>query len=181
MKIVLAPDSFKSSLTALQFYQAMAKGIQRIRTNADLVFVPMAYGGEGTVNSLIDATGGRLIRRTVTGPVGQKVEAFFGVLGDGKTAIIEMATASGLPWVPIEKRDPRITTTYGIGELILAAIAEGCTNLLLGLGGSAINDGGVGMAQALGYRFLDLNGQDLLYGGLALQNLDCIDSWIMTR
>ncbi|MGE5604804.1 MAG: glycerate kinase, partial [Bacteroidota bacterium] len=175
MKIVLAPDSYKGSLTALELCQAMADGVRRVLPDAEIVNVPMADGGEGTVKSLIDATGGRIISRTVTDPIGGKVDSFFGVLGDGKTAVIEMAAASGLPLIPQDKRDPRFTTTYGTGELILAAIEEGCNKILIGLGGSATNDGGAGMAQALGYRLLDKQGRDLPLGGLALKNLASIE------
>lgn len=176
MKIVLAPDSYKGSLTATEICSAMTKGILRLVPNAEIVAVPMADGGEGTVESLVGGTRGRIITKVVTGPLGDPVKAFFGVLGDGKTAVIEMAAASGLPLVPADKRDPRFTTTYGTGELILAACEEGCTKLLVGVGGSATNDGGTGMAQALGYHFLDQNDRELPPGGAALQRLVRIDS-----
>lgn len=176
MKIVLAPDSFKGSLSALEVCQAMERGIHRVEGEADIISVPMADGGEGTVRSLVDATGGRIITSMVTGPLGEQVEAFFGITGDGETAVIEMAAASGLPLVPEKKRDPSITTTYGTGELILAALDEGCKKIIIGIGGSATNDGGAGMAQALGYRFLDEQGKDLPLGGAALKHLAEIDS-----
>jgi glycerate 2-kinase len=175
MKIILAPDSYKGSLTALEVCQAMAVGIKRLIPGAEIVMVPMADGGEGTVRSLIDTTGGRIITKTVTGPIGDKVESFFGVLGDGRTAVIEMAAASGLPLVPVEKRDPRITTTYGTGELILTALEMGFTKIIVGVGGSATNDGGAGMAQALGYRFLNKEGHQLSLGGITLLELARID------
>jgi glycerate 2-kinase len=175
MKIVLAPDSFKGSLTAQEVCWAMEQGIRRIIPGSEIVTIPMADGGEGTVQALIDATGGRILWSTVIGPLGDKVEAFFGILGDGKTAVIEMAAASGLPLVPAEKRDPRITTTFGTGELIRAALNEGCRKILIGIGGSATNDGGVGMAQALGFRFLDKTGHELPRGGSALIDLERID------
>ena len=176
MKIILAPDSYKGSLTAFEVCQAMEIGIRRVIPDAEIVSVPMADGGEGTVKSLIDATRGRQVTKVVTDPLGQKVEAGFGILGDKKTAVIEMAQASGLPLVPLEKRDPRITTTYGTGELILAAVEEGCHKLLIGIGGSATNDGGAGMAQALGFRLLDQKGRQLLPGGSALKDLYRIET-----
>ena len=176
MKIVLAPDSYKGSLTAQEICRAMSAGVKRLFPKADIVSVPMADGGEGTVNSLIDATGGRIIYKTVTGPIGEKVDSFFGVMGDGKTAVIEMAAASGLPLLSKSRQDPRITTTYGTGELIIAALEEHCTRIIIGIGGSATNDGGAGMAQALGYHFLDNKGCELPRGGLALKNLTQIDN-----
>lgn len=176
MKIILAPDSYKGSLTALEVCKAMEAGIHRILPDAKIISVPMADGGEGTVQSLVDATGGQIVSRVVTGPLGDRVSAFFGILGDRKTAVIEMAAASGLPLIPFEKRDPFITTTYGTGELILAALQEGCTRLIIGIGGSATNDAGAGMAQALGFRFLDRNGLDLSPGGSALKDLFRIES-----
>jgi glycerate 2-kinase len=175
MKIVLAPDSFKGSLSALEVCRAMAEGIGRVLSGVEVVAVPMADGGEGTVRSLVDATEGRIVHKSVTGPLGKKVEAFFGVLGNGKTAVIEMAAASGLPLVAVEKRNPGLTTTYGTGELILAALEEGCGKLIVGIGGSATNDGGAGMARALGVRFLDRDGRELRPGGAALRDLDRID------
>jgi len=135
----------------------------------------MADGGEGTVQALVDATGGRLITATVRGPLGDPVEATFGMMGDGETAVIEMAQASGLPLVPPERRNPLVTTTYGTGELILRALDEGARRLIIGIGGSATNDGGAGMAQALGARLLDAAGRDLEPGGAALANLARID------
>ncbi len=176
MKIILAPDSFKGSLSALEVCQAMEVGVRRVLREAEILSVPMADGGEGTVRSLVDATGGKVITRTVTGPLGKPVQAFFGITGDGETAVIEMAAASGLPLVPENKRDPRITTTFGTGELILAAVEEGCKKIIIGIGGSATNDGGAGMAQALGYRLLDKNGKDLPFGGGVLKDLAQIDS-----
>lgn len=176
MKIILAPDSYKGSLTSPEVCRAMAAGIKRVVPDAEVVAVPIADGGEGTVQALITATGGRLLRKRVTGPLGNPVEAFFGILGDGKTAVIEMATASGLPLVPADKRDPRTTTTHGTGELIRAALDAGCTRLIIGIGGSATNDGGAGMARALGYRFWDSENHDLPLGGAALIRLKHIDS-----
>ncbi|MDX7989224.1 glycerate kinase [Xenorhabdus sp. 12] len=175
MKIVIAPDSFKESLSAVQVAQAIEEGFQEIFPQADYIKLPMADGGEGTVESLVAATEGKHISCTVTGPLGQPVEAFFGLLGDGKTAVIEMAAASGLHLVPAEQRNPLITTSYGTGELILAALAQGASKLILGIGGSATNDGGAGMMQALGANLSDGDGRILPFGGGALIRLERID------
>lgn len=175
MKIVVAPQSFKGNLTALEVAQAIERGIRRVAPQAEVVLVPMADGGEGTVQALIDATGGKLMTRRVTGPLGEPVQAAWGILGDGATAVIEMAAASGLPLVPPDKRNPLITTTYGTGELVLAALEAGCRKLIVGIGGSATNDGGAGMAQALGARLLDARGDELQRGGAALAELARID------
>ncbi|MGH8610348.1 MAG: glycerate kinase [Gammaproteobacteria bacterium] len=161
MKIVIAPDSFKENLTSLQVATAIEKGIKRVLPNAHCVKIPMADGGEGTVQSLVDATGGRIIRKQVTGPMGEPVNARFGLLGDGKTAVIEMAEASGLPLVEKAKRDPSKATTYGTGELIRNALHKGVEAIIVGIGGSATVDGGAGMAQALGVRFMDKSGNPL--------------------
>ncbi|WP_086112878.1 glycerate kinase [Xenorhabdus beddingii] len=175
MKIVIAPDSFKESLSALQVAQAIEQGFREIFPQADYIKLPMADGGEGTVESLVAATGGKQITCTVTDPLGQPVEAFFGLLGDGKTAVIEMAAASGLHLVPMEQRNPLVTTSYGTGELILAALEHGIQKLILGIGGSATNDGGAGMIQALGANLLDGDGRILPFGGAALTRLESID------
>ena len=175
MRIVIAPDSFKGSLTALEAANAMEEGLKRVFPKAEIVKVPMADGGEGTVQSLVDATGGRIVKKVVTGPLGDKVEAQFGILGDGRTAVIEMASASGLPLVPPDKRNPMVTTTYGTGELIKAALDMGCRRFIIGIGGSATNDGGGGMAQALGVKLLDKDGNDIPFGGGGLLKLDRID------
>jgi len=156
MKIVIAPDSYKESLTAKQVCQAIAKGFSRIIPDADYVLLPVADGGEGTVQSLVDATGGEIKALAVSGPLGVAVDAFYGVLGDDShTAVIEMAAASGLHHVPMPQRDPKITSSYGTGELILAALNGGAKRLIIGLGGSATNDAGIGMMAALGVKFLD--------------------------
>ncbi len=175
MKIVLAPDSFKESLSALQVAESLENGFKQVFPDAEYVKVPMADGGEGTTQSLVDATGGRIITKTVTGPLGEKVEAFFGILGNETTAIIEMAAASGLYLVPSEKRNPLVTTTRGTGELIAAALEHNVDHIIIGIGGSATNDGGAGMASALGARFLDKNGQKLEDGGGFLSSLAAID------
>lgn len=176
MKIVLAPDSYKGSLTAKQACDAMEIGIRRVWPDAQIIQVPMADGGEGTVQSLVDATLGQTYKHKVLGPLGQTVEATYGILGDGETAVIEMAEASGLYLIPKESRNPLLTTTYGTGELILAALDRGCRKFILGIGGSATNDGGMGMAQALGIRFLDAEGNELRSGGGELGRLTTIDS-----
>ena len=171
MKIVIAPDSFKESLTALEVANAIERGFKRIFPNAEYVKLPMADGGEGTVQSLVDATQGHLIEAEVTAPLGNQVNSFFGLSGDGKTAIIEMAAASGLHLVPMDKRNPCQTTSFGTGELIKQALDLGVQHIILGIGGSATNDGGAGMLQALGLRLLDKNGQSIGFGGTALSNL----------
>ena len=171
MKIVIAPDSFKESLTALEVANAIETGFKRIFPNAEYVKLPMADGGEGTVQSLVDATQGCLIEAEVTAPLGNQVKSFFGLSGDGKTAIIEMAAASGLHLVPMDKRNPCQTTSFGTGELIKQALNLGVQHIILGIGGSATNDGGAGMLQALGLRLLDKNGQSIGFGGAELSNL----------
>lgn len=153
----------------------MEHGVHHVLPDAECVLVPMADGGEGTVQSLVDATGGTLLEATVTGPLGTPVHAQYGMLGDGCTAVIEMAAASGIGYVDETTRDPRITTTYGVGELILDALGYGATAFILGLGGSATNDGGAGMAQALGAHLLDAQGNELPFGGAALAGLATID------
>ncbi|WP_346207766.1 glycerate kinase [Caldifermentibacillus hisashii] len=173
---VLAPDSFKESMTAKEVCKAMEIGIKRAIPDAECIHVPMADGGEGTVQSLIDATGGTLVKKEVTGPLGTKVVAGYGILGDGKTAVIEMAAASGIHFVTKETKNPLITTTYGTGELIKDCIEQGITDIILGIGGSATNDGGTGMAAALGYKFLDEDGKELKLGGGFLDRLATIDT-----
>ncbi|PCK18743.1 glycerate kinase [Bacillus pumilus] len=175
MKIVIAPDSFKESLSAYETACAIERGFRSILPTAEYIKLPLADGGEGTVQSLVDATGGHIVSQVVTGPLGEPVDAFFGMLGDGQTAVIEMAAASGLHLVPQEKRNPLCTTSRGTGELMLAAMDKGAKHLIIGLGGSATNDGGVGMMQGLGAAFLDQAGQDLMQGGGALNQLDTID------
>lgn len=174
-RIVAAPDSFKGSLTAREVAEAMEAGINRFDNSVKVVKVPMADGGEGTAQSMVDATGGRIISVTVKGPMGNEVEAFYGILGDGRTAVIEMAAASGLPLVKPEERNPSIATTYGTGELIIHALDMGCRSIIIGVGGSATNDGGAGAAQALGVRFLDDTGNDIGFGGGSLDRLYKID------
>ncbi|ANF46604.1 glycerate kinase [Priestia megaterium] len=175
MKIVIAPDSFKESLTALRVCEAVEKGIKTHFPNAEISKVPMADGGEGTVQSLVDATDGEIIQTKVTGPLGKEVEAFYGILGDGNTAVIEMAAASGLHHVSMDERNPLITTTRGTGELILKALDHKVKYIIIGIGGSATNDGGAGMAKALGAKLLDANGAEIKEGGGSLDQLTAID------
>ncbi|EOC0122407.1 glycerate kinase [Cronobacter sakazakii] len=174
-KIVIAPDSFKESLSAMDVAKAIEAGFREIYPQAHYVCVPMADGGEGTVEAMVAATGGQIITTPVTAPLGNKVDGFFGLLGDGETAVVEMAAASGLHLVPTAQRDPRITTSYGTGELILAALERGVKAIIIGIGGSATNDGGAGMMQALGARFLDGEGRELAHGGAALAGLERLD------
>ncbi|EIX1613556.1 glycerate kinase [Cronobacter sakazakii] len=174
-KIVIAPDSFKESLSAMDVAKAIEAGFREIYPQAHYVCVPMADGGEGTVEAMVAATGGQIITTPVTAPLGNKVDGFFGLLGDGETAVVEMAAASGLHLVPTAQRDPRITTSYGTGELILAALERGVKAIIIGIGGSATNDGGAGMMQALGARFFDGEGRELAPGGAALARLERLD------
>jgi glycerate 2-kinase len=176
MKIVIAPDSFKGNLTAKQVADAIEIGIRRVIRDAEIVKIPMADGGEGTVQALVDATDGEIITAEVSDPLENRIKAEFGILGDSqKTAVIEMASASGLPLVPRDKRNPMLTTTFGTGELIRIALDKGCRKLIVGIGGSATVDGGAGMAQALGVRLLDKNGNEIAKGGGGLEHLDHID------
>lgn len=175
MKIVIAPDSFKESMTAIEAAEAIERGWRRVFPNDTFSLVPMADGGEGTVQSMVDATGGHFVEREVQDPLGKPVLAKYGILGDGKTAVIEMAEASGLGLVPKAERNPLITTTYGTGQLILDALQADVTKILIGIGGSATNDGGAGMLQALGGRLLDQSGAELPFGGAALADLSTID------
>lgn len=175
MKVIIAPDSFKESIDALGVANAIEKGFRKVFPDVDIVKIPMADGGEGTVQSIISVTNGKIMRKNVTGPLGETVEAYFGILGDRQTAIIEMAAASGLHLVPKEKRNPLWMTTKGTGELILAAVEAGATKIIIGLGGSATNDGGMGMAKALGIKFLDDDGKEIGDGGGNLSKLAKID------
>jgi glycerate kinase len=175
VKVVIAPDSFKGALSSTKVANAIEEGVKKALESVETIKIPMADGGEGTVETMVEATGGRLVYVDVTGPLGNMVHSFYGVLGDGETAVIEMAAASGLPLVPVEKRNPLYTTTYGTGELIRHAFENKCTKLIIGIGGSATNDGGMGMAQALGIRFLDKDGNILGFGGKELEKIHQID------
>ena len=171
MRIVIAPNAFKGSLSALEAAEAIAEGVRAAAPDADLVLVPIADGGDGTVEALVAATQGERRTLRVRGPLGDPVDADYGLIDGGSTAVIEMAKAAGLALVPPEKRDPRVTTTYGVGELLQRAYDDGARHFIVGIGGSATNDGGAGMAQALGYHLLDAQGHELAPGGLALKRL----------
>lgn len=175
MKIVIAPDSYKESLSALEVATQIEAGFREIFPQAEFVKLPVADGGEGTVEAMVAATDGQIINVTVTGPLGEKADAFFGLSGDEKTAFIEMAAASGLERVPAAKRNPLKTTSYGTGELIRCALDHGVEHCIIGIGGSATNDGGAGMVQALGARLLTREGKQIGYGGGELAYLDHID------
>ncbi|MCG0276023.1 MAG: glycerate kinase [Thermosediminibacteraceae bacterium] len=178
MRVAIAPDSFKGSLTSVQAANAIERGIMRAASSTGVYVevhkVPMADGGEGTVEAVICAAGGRIVKTRVFDPLGRETDSFFGVLPDG-TGVIEMAAASGLNLLKPEERNPMMTTTYGTGQLIKAALDYGCRKLIIGIGGSATNDGGVGMAQALGVRFLDAQGKDIGFGGGELSKIERID------
>ena len=181
MKIVVAPDSFKGSLTAVEVSDAIEQGIREIFPEAEIVKIPMADGGDGTVQCLVNATGGDILREKVTDPLGDEILASYGILGDKKTAVIEMAEASGLTLVPENKRNPLITTTYGTGQLIKAALDQGCRKMIIGIGGSATNDGGAGMVQALGAKLLDKDGEEIGFGGGELKKVFRIDISYMDK
>jgi glycerate 2-kinase len=175
MRVVIAPDKFKGSLTALEAAEAMTRGLSRVDPSAEIDRVPMADGGEGTVAALVAATGGSYRTVTVTGPLGEPVVASFGLLGDGRTAVLEMASASGLWLVPPALRDPLRATTRGTGQLLVAALEAGARRVIVGIGGSATNDGGAGLGQALGFRLLDTHGRELEPGGGELDRLARIE------
>ena len=179
MKIVIAPQGFKAGISGLEAAQAIARGVAAAAPRAETVLAPVADGGDGTLHALVDATGGQVFTSTVTGPLGQPLEARWGVMGDGRTAVIEMALASGLALVPQRRRNPRITTTAGTGEIMKEALERGFTRIIVGLGGSATNDGGAGFAAALGARFLDAGGRPLPPGGSALARLDRIEHSVL--
>lgn len=175
MKIVIAPDSYKESLSALEVATAIERGFREIWPEADYVKLPVADGGEGTVDAMIAATQGRLIHVDVTGPLGEPVNAFYGISGDEQCAFIEMAAASGLEQVPPAQRNPLKTTSWGTGELIRHALDNGVRHIIIGIGGSATNDGGAGMVQALGAKLLDRDDNPIAPGGGALETLARID------
>lgn len=175
MKIVIAPDSFKGSLTAKQAAEAIHTGLKRVFPDADYEIVPMADGGEGTVQSLVDATRGSFRQTTVLNPLGETVSAEYGLLGDQQTAVIEMAAASGIQFVNDETKNPLVTTTYGTGQLMLDAMHHGAREIIIGIGGSATTDGGQGMAEALGVKFRDAAGNPISRGGGGLADLATID------
>jgi glycerate kinase len=175
-RILIAPDSFKGSLTALEAASAMERGVLEAAPGATVLKHPISDGGEGLVNILTPALGGRIMTTRVSGPLpGQRVEARWGLSADGSTAVIEMAEAAGLSRVPPDRRDPKVTTTYGVGEIIAVALEAEITSIVIGIGGSATNDGGAGMAEALGVRFLDSSGNPIARGGAALASIEQID------
>jgi len=174
-KIVIASDSFKGSLTSLEVADSVEKAILKAFPECDVVKIPVADGGEGMIDALIYALNGKKVSCTVHDPLMNLIDAEYGILSESGTAIIEMASASGLPLVPTEKRNPMHTTTYGTGELIKDALNRGCKNFLIGIGGSATNDAGTGMLQALGFRFLDKEGEELGQGGKILNEIYSIN------
>ena len=181
MKIVIAPDSYKESLSALGVATAIEEGFREIFPAADYIKLPMADGGEGTVEAMVAATQGRIVQVAVTGPLGTQVEGFYGLSGDEQSAFIEMAAASGLELVAPEQRNPLITTSWGTGELIRHALDGGVKHIIIGIGGSATNDGGAGMVQALGAKLLNNEGNAIGQGGGALETLSRIDISALDR
>ena len=179
LRIVISPQAFKHSIGAREAALAIQRGILRAVPDAETILIPVADGGDGTLAALIDTTGGTYREAVVTGPLGDPTAARWGIMGDGETAVIEMALASGLALIPDDRRDPRRATTHGTGELIRAALGAGYRRIIVGLGGSATNDGGTGMAAALGARFLDPTDNPLPPGGSALANLARIDASTM--
>jgi len=175
MKIVIAPDSYKESLSALDVATAIEAGFRESFPAAEYIKLPVADGGEGTVEAMVAATQGRIVEVAVTGPLGTQVEGFYGLSGDEQSAFIEMAAASGLELVLPEQRNPLITTSWGTGELIRHALDVGVKHIIIGIGGSATNDGGAGMVQALGAKLLDSEGHAIGQGGGALETLARID------
>lgn len=178
MKIVIASDSFKGSLTSVEVAQAAARGIKAVYPDCDVVAVNVADGGEGTIEAVVDALGGEIVHTTVSDPLGRPIQARYGIAG--KKAIIEMAAASGLPLLSSEERNPWITSTYGTGEMIMDAIQRGCSQFLIGIGGSATNDAGTGMLHALGFKFYDFNGKEIIdcRGGRLQDIADLDDTFV---
>ena len=176
MKIIISPQGFKGGISGLEAAKAIERGVLAAAPDTETVLLPVADGGDGTLHALVDATGGEIFISTVTGPINQQVEAQWGVMGDGRTAVIEMARASGLAMVPQRRRNPNTTTTLGTGQILKEAIERGFNRIIVGLGGSATNDAGAGMATALGAKFMDSEGNALPPGGAALARLDRIDT-----
>lgn len=175
-KIVFAPQGFKESLTGIEIARAMVQGAMAVWPDAEAVLVPVADGGDGTLQSLVDASNGEVRNTTALDPLGRTIEVAWGALGDGKTAVIEMARSSGLALLGLDERDPLRASTFGVGQVMKVALDAGFTRFIIGIGGSATNDGGAGMAQALGAKLLDSDGNELEPGGAALANLDRIDA-----
>ncbi len=174
MKVVTAVDSFKGSLSSLEAGEAVREGILAVYPDAEVLVRPLADGGEGTAQALTLGMRGKMQSVRVTGPLGDVADASYGILRDGRTAVVEMSAAAGITMVPEEKRNPMHTTTYGVGEILRDAIKKGCREFVVGIGGSATNDGGIGMLQALGYGFLDENGQQVPFGAEGLRRLKSI-------
>ena len=175
MKIVIAPQGFKEGLTGIEVARAAAVGARRVWDKAEIILLPVADGGDGTLQSLVDASGGRIVTSTVEDPLGRNIEADWGALGDDTTAVIEMARSSGLALLAVDERDPLIASTYGVGQLMLDAVNSGFSKLIIGIGGSATNDGGAGMAQAIGAELSDAQGNQIKHGGAALLKLNRVD------
>lgn len=175
MKIVVAIDSLKGSLTSMEAGGAIREGILNRDSNVEVIIKPLADGGEGTTEALVSGMGGEFCHLDVTGPTGELVTARYGMLTKEHTAIVEMAEAAGLPLVPVEKRNPLYTTTYGVGEMIRSCVQNGCRKFIVGIGGSATNDAGLGMLKALGYRFFDAEGKEVGEGGGVLGQIHHID------
>jgi glycerate kinase len=176
VKIVIAPQAFKGSLSALNVATAVQKGVRRIFPDAQILTCPVADGGDGTLETLVESSGGKIMETNVEDPTGKPIVAQWGAMGDGNTAVIEMARTSGLALLTLEERDPLNATTYGLGEIIVSALNKGFRKFIVGIGGSATNDAGAGMAQALGIKLMDREGRNLVFGGAALQNLSVIDT-----
>ncbi|MCJ7646353.1 glycerate kinase, partial [bacterium] len=181
MKILICPDSFKESLSAIEVCDCVERGLKKADSKFKIEKIPLADGGEGTVNALVLATNGRSLKCRVKDPLGRTIWARYGILGDGRTAIVEMAAASGLALIPMDKRNPLVTTTYGTGEIIGNALNRGCGKIIVGIGGSATVDGGAGMAQALGVRLLDGKGREIGFGGGEIEKVEKIDLKFMDR
>lgn len=175
MKIVIAPQAFKGSISAMEVSKAIKEGVIKVFPKSEIILCPVADGGDGTLETLVESTGGSTNETVVTGPIGSPVSALWGAMGDQKTAVIEMARTSGLALLTLDERDPLNATTFGLGEIIVSALDEGFRDFIIGIGGSATNDAGAGMAQALGVRLLDNTGKEIPIGGAALQNLSTID------
>lgn len=171
MKVTIAIDSFKGSLSTFQAGAAVAEGVKKIYPDAEATICPLADGGEGTVDAIIAATGGEMVEATVRDPLGALIQSSYGIIPHTKTAIIEMSAAAGITLIGEKDRNPLHTTTYGVGELIADAIEKGCRKFIVGIGGSATNDGGIGMLQALGFAFLDKDGKQVAYGAKGLENI----------
>lgn len=175
MKVVVAIDSLKGSLSSIEAGMAIRDGVLAAKPDAEVIVKPLADGGEGTTDALIEGMNGKRIDLTVTGPMGTPVNAYYGYLADSHTAVMEMASAAGITLVPAAKKKPLLATSYGVGEMMNDALQRGCRNFIIGIGGSATNDGGIGMLKALGVRFLDENGEDAGEGGQALAKVTQID------